>query len=84
MRVMLSKPGERGHTLGTLCGWNEFLLLRLFQPSRLVLGHSADGHFMPQMLYCQTQIEIFFLAIAGKKIVSDRPQLQELLATLIL
>lgn len=37
-----------------------------------------------QTLYKQIQIEIFFLAIAGEKIVSDWPQLHELLATLIL
>lgn len=39
---------------------------------------------MLQTLYRQIQIEIFFLAVAGKKIVSEWPQLQELLATLIL
>lgn len=42
------------------------------------------SHFMLQTRLRQIQIEISFLAVAGKNIVSDWPQLQELLATLIL
>lgn len=37
----------------------------------LTSSHSDVGHFMLQTLYRQIQIEIFFLAIAGKKIVSE-------------